>query len=266
MGRGKKGGINKALPLYCYCHSPEDDRFMICCDKCENWFHGDCAGLTRKAVGDQLQSWLCLTCAKTVVYDANKQLAKENVKLLQSLLEAERVKEKLLTELGMMRKIEIERISCETQLLRQEVKKMKSDELMAPAPATQNVFEFIHPEPAEEINLTTDGKIDAVATIEAEGASEKNCEKTKFSDKSILAPKNVNKIIPTDDPTGQVLCQNRNLGPAVPGETAFGKVKKLSGKQNFSGLLSAMTSNRPDVRKKTVFGKLSLKKGISHSQ
>ena len=30
--------------LYCTCQQPADDRFMIACDKCEEWYHGECIG------------------------------------------------------------------------------------------------------------------------------------------------------------------------------------------------------------------------------
>ncbi|KAJ8370661.1 hypothetical protein SKAU_G00106890 [Synaphobranchus kaupii] len=32
--------------LYCICQQKHNNRFMICCDRCEEWFHGDCVGIT----------------------------------------------------------------------------------------------------------------------------------------------------------------------------------------------------------------------------
>jgi hypothetical protein len=32
--------------LFCICRSPEEYGFMIACDKCNEWFHGGCVGLT----------------------------------------------------------------------------------------------------------------------------------------------------------------------------------------------------------------------------
>ena len=37
--------------LWCICQKPHNNRFMICCDKCEDWFHGSCVGVTR-AMGE----------------------------------------------------------------------------------------------------------------------------------------------------------------------------------------------------------------------
>ena len=40
-------------------------RFMICCDRCEEWFHGDCVGLDLAKVQemeDEDQMYVCLKC------------------------------------------------------------------------------------------------------------------------------------------------------------------------------------------------------------
>ncbi|CAI2731480.1 unnamed protein product [Schistosoma spindalis] len=31
--------------LWCICRQPHDERFMICCDLCDEWYHGDCVGI-----------------------------------------------------------------------------------------------------------------------------------------------------------------------------------------------------------------------------
>jgi hypothetical protein len=33
--------------LWCICRQPHDDRFMIGCDSCEEWFHGKCVNVTK---------------------------------------------------------------------------------------------------------------------------------------------------------------------------------------------------------------------------
>ena len=37
--------------LWCICKKPHNNRFMICCDSCEDWFHGKCVGVT-KSIGN----------------------------------------------------------------------------------------------------------------------------------------------------------------------------------------------------------------------
>jgi hypothetical protein len=32
--------------LHCYCRLPWGNRFMVVCDKCDIWYHGDCVGMT----------------------------------------------------------------------------------------------------------------------------------------------------------------------------------------------------------------------------
>lgn len=51
--------------LWCICKQPHNNRFMIACDKCEDWFHGKCVNVT-KALGKEYElmgkQWLCPTC------------------------------------------------------------------------------------------------------------------------------------------------------------------------------------------------------------
>jgi len=34
--------------LWCICRKPHNNRFMICCDVCEEWFHGKCVGISKQ--------------------------------------------------------------------------------------------------------------------------------------------------------------------------------------------------------------------------
>ncbi|GLH06868.1 CXXC-type zinc finger protein 1 [Gryllus bimaculatus] len=65
--------------LWCICKKPHNNRFMICCDVCEDWFHGKCVGVT-KAMGKQMENkgleWSCPNCAKKKEDDKE---AKRNV-------------------------------------------------------------------------------------------------------------------------------------------------------------------------------------------
>ncbi|XP_035719723.1 uncharacterized protein LOC118440579 isoform X2 [Vespa mandarinia] len=53
--------------LWCICKRPHNNRFMICCDVCEDWFHGKCVHVS-KAMGQQMEEkgieWVCPNCLK----------------------------------------------------------------------------------------------------------------------------------------------------------------------------------------------------------
>ncbi|KAI1453053.1 hypothetical protein F4805DRAFT_445080 [Annulohypoxylon moriforme] len=47
---------------YCICRGPDDHRWMISCDVCEDWFHGECVDLD-KDVGEKLvERFVCPNC------------------------------------------------------------------------------------------------------------------------------------------------------------------------------------------------------------
>lgn len=47
---------------YCLCRGPDDHRWMIACDVCEDWFHGECVGVN-KAIGEALiVRYVCPRC------------------------------------------------------------------------------------------------------------------------------------------------------------------------------------------------------------
>lgn len=51
--------------LWCICKQPHNNRFMICCDKCEDWFHGTCVNVTKaqgKIMEQSNKKWLCPNC------------------------------------------------------------------------------------------------------------------------------------------------------------------------------------------------------------
>jgi hypothetical protein len=51
--------------LYCICKRPYDaPRFMIACDKCDQWFHGECIGISEKQ-GEFIDLYFCENCAKS---------------------------------------------------------------------------------------------------------------------------------------------------------------------------------------------------------
>jgi len=47
--------------LYCVCRGRDDGSFMICCESCENWFHGVCVGIREKD-GPNVDAYYCQKC------------------------------------------------------------------------------------------------------------------------------------------------------------------------------------------------------------
>ncbi|XP_035794451.1 death-inducer obliterator 1-like [Anopheles albimanus] len=70
--------------LWCICRQPHNNRFMICCDSCEDWFHGKCVNIT-KAMGQQMEhdgiEWTCPNCLK-------KKADRQQPKMTEFLLPA----------------------------------------------------------------------------------------------------------------------------------------------------------------------------------
>jgi len=47
--------------IYCICRRPREGRFMIACDRCQDWFHGDCVGVAPESV-DSNAEFYCPRC------------------------------------------------------------------------------------------------------------------------------------------------------------------------------------------------------------
>ena len=53
-----------SIPLFCYCRLPDDGELMVCCSRCQQWYHQVCTplmGLTEKKV--KKITWQCKMCA-----------------------------------------------------------------------------------------------------------------------------------------------------------------------------------------------------------
>ncbi|XP_077470868.1 CXXC-type zinc finger protein 1a isoform X2 [Stigmatopora argus] len=48
-------------PVYCICRRPDINCFMIGCDGCAEWFHGNCVGVSEKAA-KAIRVWFCPSC------------------------------------------------------------------------------------------------------------------------------------------------------------------------------------------------------------
>lgn len=58
---GGRGGLKKEK-LYCTCRTPYDEtKFYVGCDLCNNWFHGDCVGITEDS-SKTMSEFICSEC------------------------------------------------------------------------------------------------------------------------------------------------------------------------------------------------------------
>ncbi|XP_076346621.1 nucleosome-remodeling factor subunit NURF301 E(bx) isoform X2 [Tachypleus tridentatus] len=76
--------------LYCFCQKPYDEsQFYICCDRCQNWYHGRCVGVLQSEA-DTIDEYICPTCqGNTDINQANmKQLESKDYEHLQKLFKS----------------------------------------------------------------------------------------------------------------------------------------------------------------------------------
>lgn len=82
-----EGEISDSEPeekLYCICRKADTNRFMIGCDKCEEWFHGDCISITQE-FAKRIQHFYCLMCREKdskleIVYKENRKPKEKQTK------------------------------------------------------------------------------------------------------------------------------------------------------------------------------------------
>ncbi|CAL8318977.1 unnamed protein product [Merluccius merluccius] len=48
-------------PVYCVCRRPDINCFMIGCERCNEWFHGECVGVSEKTA-KTITVWFCQSC------------------------------------------------------------------------------------------------------------------------------------------------------------------------------------------------------------
>ncbi|XP_051759576.1 CXXC-type zinc finger protein 1a isoform X2 [Ctenopharyngodon idella] len=59
---GPETSLNRSnAPVYCVCRKPDINCFMIGCDNCSEWFHGDCINISEK-VAKTIRVWYCEKC------------------------------------------------------------------------------------------------------------------------------------------------------------------------------------------------------------
>ena len=47
---------------YCICRGPDDHRWMISCDACEEWYHGECINLDKELGEKLIERFVCPRC------------------------------------------------------------------------------------------------------------------------------------------------------------------------------------------------------------
>ncbi|KAI0130141.1 hypothetical protein BJ170DRAFT_302606 [Xylariales sp. AK1849] len=47
---------------YCLCRGPDDHRWMISCDVCEDWFHGECVNIDKELGEKLIERFVCPNC------------------------------------------------------------------------------------------------------------------------------------------------------------------------------------------------------------
>jgi COMPASS component SPP1 len=52
---------------YCICRGPDDHRWMINCDNCQEWFHGECINLDQE-IGDMAETFICPSCTDRNIF------------------------------------------------------------------------------------------------------------------------------------------------------------------------------------------------------
>ncbi|ESO89132.1 hypothetical protein LOTGIDRAFT_106754, partial [Lottia gigantea] len=84
----RKQKENTSEELYCLCKTPYDEsQFYIGCDRCQDWFHGACVGISKNEA-DQVDTYLCPNCQLKEQADpiANRILTEKEYESIYRLL------------------------------------------------------------------------------------------------------------------------------------------------------------------------------------
>ncbi|KAA0201313.1 hypothetical protein HAZT_HAZT007454 [Hyalella azteca] len=73
--------------LYCFCRQPYDEtQFYICCEQCEDWYHGRCVGIMQ-GEADDIDDYICPKCQPNNVWNlpCQKKLTNKDYTELKKL-------------------------------------------------------------------------------------------------------------------------------------------------------------------------------------
>ncbi|KAK9504667.1 hypothetical protein O3M35_010949 [Rhynocoris fuscipes] len=74
--------------LYCLCKQPYDEsQFYICCDRCQDWFHGRCVGILQSEA-DNIDEYVCPNCQRNsgINFANMKNLGSKDFEQLRKLI------------------------------------------------------------------------------------------------------------------------------------------------------------------------------------
>ncbi|KAH8553378.1 hypothetical protein BGW37DRAFT_405302, partial [Umbelopsis sp. PMI_123] len=96
-----KGPASSSDELYCICRKPYDKpRFMIACDECDQWFHGECVGMSERD-GGLIELYYCPACSraqKTQIIKVRSAADMDDRKLLVTLREEQNKLEEAIAQ------------------------------------------------------------------------------------------------------------------------------------------------------------------------
>ena len=75
---------------YCICQQAYDaNKFYICCDRCQGWFHGRCVGIT-SVVAETIDDYICPQCEgdNSINYRNIKELSAEDYQALMKIVKS----------------------------------------------------------------------------------------------------------------------------------------------------------------------------------
>ncbi|KAG6008434.1 hypothetical protein E4U21_004456 [Claviceps maximensis] len=73
VDEGPSGDERSDSGPYCLCRGPDDHRWMICCERCEDWFHGECINMNKEIGEHLIEKFICPNCATEEVVTIYKK-------------------------------------------------------------------------------------------------------------------------------------------------------------------------------------------------